>query len=86
MPRESKILHGNINRNTNIQSLQAQWPCGKSGCGTYCFVNGQREHIMLSHEKIEVWATAMVSHKHCVPCAISKLMHFSVERRPVRYP
>jgi hypothetical protein len=35
---------------------QVQWPCGKSGCGTHCFVNGQGEHIMLSHKKIEVWA------------------------------
>lgn len=61
IPRESKILQGNIDRNANIKLLQERWPCDKAGCGTYCFVNAKGEHTPLSHAMLDVWAMAMVN-------------------------
>jgi hypothetical protein len=71
VPRESKILHANINRNTNIQLIQERWACGKAGCPAYCFVNDKKEHLGLSHEKLDLWATAMVRHWKFPFCAFS---------------
>src|ERR1700683_1058179 len=65
-----KILHANINRDTNIRELHGQWPCARPACGaTYCFVNDKNEHIPLSHEMFDVWAMAMV----CCSFSLQKL-------------
>jgi hypothetical protein len=65
IPKQSfpKILHTNINRDTNIQQLLGRWLCIRPACGSsYCFVNENNEHIPLSHEMFDVWAMAMVCH------------------------
>lgn len=65
IPKQSfpKVLHTNINRDTNIQELHGRWPCARPECASsYCFVNENNEHIPLSHEMFDVWAMAMVCH------------------------
>jgi len=60
VPRESKILWANVNRNTNITVIHERWACGKSGHLAHCFVGDDGKHIELSHDMKEAWALAMV--------------------------
>jgi hypothetical protein len=60
----SHHLPGNLVKNVHIQSLQEQWLCTKHkpACiGSHCYVNPETdEHILLSHERFDCWASAIV--------------------------
>lgn len=63
--KDPAVLPGNITKANNISQLQKQWKCPacQDKCvGTYCYQSSNLpdEHLPLSHEKLDCWASAMV--------------------------
>ena len=62
--KDPAFLPGNLKRNANIQRLQEAWKCpGKRDecVGTHCYIQNNGTHLPLGHERLECWASAMVS-------------------------
>ena len=61
--RDPKTLPGFIKKNVKIKELHERWPWPKrqlSCTGTFCFIEADGSHLPLSHERFDVWASAMV--------------------------
>ena len=57
-------LPGNLEKTNNIQMLQQHWKCNKrqNNCvGVYCYIDHEGNHLSLSHQRLDCWASAMVS-------------------------
>ena len=60
-------LPGTVNKTNNIVLLQGHWKCPKKQqlCnGTFCYIDEQGNHISLSHQMLDCWASSMV---RCFP-------------------
>ena len=56
-------LPGNLKKTNNIQMLQQRWKCNKrqNNCvGVYCYIDREGNHLSLSHQRLDCWASAMV--------------------------
>jgi hypothetical protein len=61
--RDPATLPGNLKRAANVKLLEERWKCPKQqpNCvGKYCYIDLEHIHIPLSHERLDVWASAMV--------------------------
>lgn len=63
--KDSAMLPRNVNKNAYIQALCEEWKCTKAEAafpGSHCYVNPDTGvHLPLSHEKMDCWASAVVS-------------------------
>ena len=61
--KDPDTLPGNVEKANNIQSLQHRWKCNKrqnSCVGMYCCIDFEGNHLSLSHQRLDCWASAMV--------------------------
>ena len=62
--KDPDLLPGNVEKTNNIQMLQQRWKCNKrqNNCiGVYCYIDSEGNHVSLSHQRLDCWASAMVS-------------------------
>ena len=62
--KDPDTLPGNVENTNNIQMLQQRWRCNKrqNYCvGVYCYIDREGNHLSLSHQRLDCWASAMVS-------------------------
>ncbi|KII82768.1 hypothetical protein PLICRDRAFT_294051 [Plicaturopsis crispa FD-325 SS-3] len=60
--KDPATLPGNVEKGKLIEELRERWSCGQGGCmGNHCYVDPANVHHPLSHERFDVWASAMVS-------------------------
>jgi hypothetical protein len=62
--KDPETLPGNVEKTNNIQMLQQRWKCNKrqNNCiGVYCYIDREGNHLSLSHQRLDCWASAMVS-------------------------
>jgi hypothetical protein len=60
---QNEPLPGTANKTNNIVLLQGHWKCPKKQLtcnGTFCFVDEQGNHLPLSHQMLDCWASSMV--------------------------
>jgi hypothetical protein len=61
--KDPDTLPGNVEKVNNIQKLQQCWKCDKrqGNCvGMYCYIDREGNHLSLSHQRLDCWASAMV--------------------------
>ena len=61
--KDPDTLFGNVKKTNNIQMLQQCWKCNKrqnSCIGVYCYIDREGNHLSLSHQRLDCWASAMV--------------------------
>ena len=61
--KDPDTLPGNVEKANNIQMLQHRWKCNKrqnSCIGVYCYIDREGNHLSLSHQRLDCWASAMV--------------------------
>jgi hypothetical protein len=61
--KDPDTLPGNVEKINNIQRLQQHWKCNKkqNNCiGVYCYIDREGNHLSLSHQRLDCWASAMV--------------------------
>jgi hypothetical protein len=61
--KDPDTLPGNVEKAKNIQMLQHRWKCNKreNNCvGMYCYIDQEGNHLSLSHQRLDCWASAMV--------------------------
>ena len=61
--KDPDTLPGNVEKGINIQMLQQRWKCDKrqKNCiGVYCYIDREGNHLSLSHQRLDCWASAMV--------------------------
>jgi hypothetical protein len=61
--KDPDTLPGNVEKTNNIQMLQQRWKCDKrqNNCiGVYCYIDREGNHLSLSHQRLDCWASAMV--------------------------
>ena len=61
--KDPDTLPGNVEKTNNIQMLQQHWKCNKrqNNCvGVYCYIDHEGNHLSLSHQRLDCWASAMV--------------------------
>ena len=74
--KDPDMLPGNVEKTNNIQMLQQHWKCNKkqNNCiGVYCYIDREGNHLSLSHQRLDCWASAMV----CFFFEFLSIFHFS---------
>ena len=61
--KDPMLIETNAKHIQNMQALREHWICPKaqpSCTGMHCYIDFDNNHIPLSHERLECWATAML--------------------------
>jgi hypothetical protein len=86
--KDPDSLPGNIEKANNIQILQQRWKCNKrqNNCvGIYCYIDREGNHLSLSHQRLDCWASAMVSAQSSLSTFLTEISSEIDERRGLFY-
>jgi len=82
--KDPDTLPGNVEKTNNIQMLQQQWKCNKwqNNCvGVYCYIDREGNHLSLSHQRLDCWASAMVCFNIYISIILTNISVIDERRR-----